>query len=245
LKKLSDAKIQNLIRAEILYLKISSNLANFSNIFNKNRKNVLYQVFYILKTRANIASKFINSNGSDTFRKKYETKYKKEKDNAINKNNNNIKKLEKDIKDIEKNIKMLTIKETELKAEINNYFKKEKQLNDKIRTIENSNNTMKKSMQSSNISSLGTSSKYETEISSLENTIEANRQLKEGKEEIIKIFMNQVHDLLNEYQVYIDNMNNIDKSKKNNTNENNTMNIELNDYTNKQNSNLNERMEIS
>ena len=245
LKKLSDAKIQNLIKAEILCLKISSNLANFSNIFKKKRKNVLYQVFYILKARANIANKFINSNGSDTFRKKYETKYKKEKDNAINKNNNNIKKLEKDIKDIEKNIKMLTIKETELKAEINNYFKKEKQLNDKIKTIENSNNTMKKSMQSSNISSLGTSSKYETEINSLENTLEANRQLKEGKEEIIKIFMNQVNDLLNEYQVYIDNMNNIDKSKNSNTNDNNTMNIELNDYTNKQNSNLKERMEKS
>ena len=229
LKQLSNKKIQKIIKAEILYFKISSNLTIISNIFKKNRINALYQVFCILKTKLNISNKNINNNGSDTFRKKYETKYKKEKDNTINKNNNSIKKLEKDIKDIEKNIKMLTIKETELKAEINNYFKKEKQLNEKIKTIENSNNTMKKPMHTSNISSIRTSSQFESEISSLENTIETNKQLKEGKEEIIKIFMNQVNDLLNEYQVYIDNMNNmnnIDKCKNNNTNNDNKMIIE-------------------
>ena len=245
LKKISSFKTKNLIKAEVLYIQISSNLSRISNIFKKNRINVLYQAFYTLKTKIFLDNKCKNNNGNDTFRNKYETKYKKEKDNAINENNNSIKKLEKDIKDIEKNIKILTIKETELKEEINNYSKKEKQLNDKIKTIENSNNTMKRSMQASNISSIHNSSKYDPEISSLENTIETNKQLKEGKEEIIKIFMNQVNDLLNEYQVYIDNINNIDKCKINNIGNNNNMNIELNENYHNLNLNNKGKMEIT
>ena len=234
-KKLSTTKFNNLIKAEILYLKISSSLNRISKIFKMNRINILYNVFYILKTNFYIFYKNKNNNNNDTFINKYAIKYKKEKDNKINENNNSIKKLEKDIKDIEKNIKILTIKENELKTEINNCFIKEKQLNDKIKTIENSTNTLRKSLQSNNISSIGSNSKYDSEIYTLENTIETNKQIKEGKEEIIKMFMKQVDDLLDEYQVYIDNINNINNEKNNNNIENNNMNIELNDNSNQKN----------
>ena len=104
LKSISNSKINNLVEAEILYLKISSNLNLISSIFKKNRINILYQTFHTLKTKLY----FVNNKGNinnNTFRNKYETKYKKEKNDAINENNNKIKKLEKDIKDIEKNIK--------------------------------------------------------------------------------------------------------------------------------------------
>ena len=234
-KQLSTIKLNNLIKAEILYLKISSTLSRISKIFKTNRINILYNVFFILKTKFCLLNNNKNNNDNDTFRSRFEIKYKKEKNNTINENNNSIKKLEKDIKDIENNIKMLTIKENELKTEINNCFLKEKQLNDKIKTIENSTNTVKKSLQSCNISPISSNSKYDSEIHSLETTIETNKQLKEGKEEIIKMFMKQVNDLINEYQVYIDNINNINNRNngKNNINsENNLMNIELNENIN-------------
>lgn len=236
LKNISNSKINNLVEAEILYLKISSNLNLISSIFKKNRINILYQTFHTLKTKLY----FVNNKGNvnnNTFRNKYETKYKKEKNDAINENNNSIKKLEKDIKDIEKNIKILTKKEFELKTEINNCYKKEKQLNDKIKNFENSNNNMKKSIDmkkqhSSNISSIPSNYKYDSDIYTLESTIESNKQLKEGKEEIIKVFMKKVNDLLTEYQIYIDSLNSIENGTNNDNNGNNYMNIEFNDNSN-------------
>ena len=231
-KQSSIIKLNNLIKAEIVYLKISSTLKRISKIFKVNRINMLYNVFFILKTQFYLLNNNKNNIDNDSFRNRFETKYKKEKDNTINENNNSIKKLEKDIKDIENNIKKLTIKENELKTEINNCFLKEKQLNDKIKTIENSTNTVKKTLQSCNISSIATNSKYDSEIHSLESTIETNKQLKEGKEEIIKMFMKQVNDLINEYQVYIDNIINRNTGKNNIKSENNLMNIELNDNNN-------------
>ena len=45
LKKISSNKINNLIKAEILFLKISGNLGRISKIFSKNRKNIIKNVF--------------------------------------------------------------------------------------------------------------------------------------------------------------------------------------------------------
>ena len=207
LKKISSNKINNLINAEILYLQISENLLRFSKIFQKKRKNILFQVFYSMKTKLYV-------NGNENFIHKYDEKHKKEKDKIIKENNNNIIQLKNDIKDIENKIENLTNKENKLIFEINNILKKEKQLNHKINNIENSNNTLKKTIKISNISSINPISKYDSDINSLENTLERNKQLREGKEEIIKAFMEQVNGLINEYQEYIDNINKIDNGIK-------------------------------
>ena len=209
-KKISDKKIKNLLNSEILFLKLNSSINMLFNIIERNRANKLYQAFCIMKNKYSI---------NDKSKSQYESKYKKEKDKLLNEKNNTLKSLEKEIKDIEKNIISLNKRENENTIEINNLTKKEKQLKDQIKSLENSNSNnmkksedMKKPQQSSNISSINNNSKYDSEIISLESTIETSKQLKEGKEEIIKNFINKMNELLNEYQVYIDMLNNNDRN---------------------------------
>ena len=117
-----------------------------------------------------------------------------------------MKNLEKEIKDLESKIKKMNLKDNELLLELNTLNKKEKQLNEKIKNLENAkiNNINIMKQQSSNISSIHNNSKYDSDIVSLESTIETNKQLKEGKEEIIKKFIFKMNNLLDEYKVYID-----------------------------------------
>ena len=89
LKEISSNKINNLIKAEILFLKISGNLGRIAKIFSKNRKNIIYQVFNLLKSKAYI-SKNNFKNSHDSFKNNYELKYRNEKVKAINENNNTI-----------------------------------------------------------------------------------------------------------------------------------------------------------
>ena len=117
--------------------------------------------------------------------------------------------MEKDIEKIEKNIELLADKERKLNNEINTFFKKEKLLTDKIKTIENSTYSIKKSIPSSDLSSINLNQKFDTEISSLEANIKNSEQLKKDKKDVIKNFMEQVNNILDEYQVYINNINNI------------------------------------
>ena len=225
LKKTANKKLKYLIQSEVLFLRMSSSIQMLSNIFKKNRANKLYQVFNILlmKNKNNIR---------DKFRLQYENKYKKEKEKLVNEKNNTLKNLDAEIKDIEKKIISLNKKENEAKIEINNLTKKEKQLKEQIKQLENSiSNAMRKSVdltkqQSSNISSINNNSKYDSDIISLESTIETSKQLKEGKEEIIKKFIYKMNELLNEYQVYID--------KLNENVRNNNINMEINDNSNQQ-----------
>ena len=225
LKKTANKKLKFLINSEVLFLQMSSSIQMLSNIFKKNRANKLYQVFNILlmKNKNNIR---------DKFRLQYENKYKKEKEKLVNEKNNTLKNLDAEIKDIEKKIISLNKKENEAKIEINNLTKKEKQLKEQIKQLENSiSNAMRKSVdltkqQSSNISSINNNSKYDSDIISLESTIETSKQLKEGKEEIIKKFIYKMNELLNEYQVYIDKLNENDR--------NNNINMEINDNSNHQ-----------
>ena len=221
LKKMANKKLKHLIHSEVLFLKMTSSIQMLSNIFKKNRANKLYQVFYILSMKN-------KNNISDKFRLQYENKYKKEKERLVSEKNNTLKNMDNEIKDLEKRIISLNKKENEAKIEINNLTKKEKQLKEQIKALENSinNNALRKSMdltkqQSSNISSINNNSKYDSDIISLESTIETSKQLKEGKEEIIKNFIYKMNELLNEYQVYID--------KLNDNVRNNNINMEIND----------------
>ena len=230
LKIISSIKINNLIKCETLYLKFSSNLNRFLNIFQKRRKNILFQVFYSLKTKLCVKNNILITNNDNlNFIHRHQEKYKKEKDKMINDNNNNIKQLQNDIKNIENKIDNLTNKENKLMTEINGILKKEKQLSYKINNIENSNNTSKKSTQIGKISSITPISIYDSDIHSLENTIEANKQLRKGKEEIIKLFMEQVNGLIIEYQECIGNINKNDKGIKNNNIDKNRKTIDLNE----------------
>ena len=226
LKKMANKKLKHLIHSEVLFLKMTSSIQMLSNIFKKNRANKLYQVFYILSMKN-------KNNISDKFRLQYENKYKKEKERLVSEKNNTLKNMDNEIKDLEKRIISLNKKENEAKIEINNLTKKEKQLKEQIKALENSinNNALRKSMdltkqQSSNISSINNNSKYDSDIISLESTIETSKQLKEGKEEIIKNFIYKMNELLNEYQVYID--------KLNDNVRNNNINMEINDNSNHQ-----------
>jgi hypothetical protein len=204
IKEVSNIKLRNLINAEILYIEISSKLKRIVQIFKRNRINILYQVFNILKTKIYIA--------------------KNNCDNDHDKNS--IEKLEKEIKDGEKKIIILTKQEKKLRDEINCCYKKKKQMKDTIKIIEN--NAVKAAIE---IIKKQNNSKYDSNLYSVERTIEANKQTKNGKEEVDKLFMKNINKFLNEYQVYINNLYGIE-SDMNNNNANNTNNININNNIN-------------
>ena len=210
LKKYSHKKIMLLIKSEILYIKISSSIEIISKIFRKKRANVLYHTLYTL----NGGNKIHNH----IFKIKYEIKFKNEKDNIINENTIKLKKLEKEVNEMENNIKILNLRDSELKIKITNLSKKEKQLNDTIKQFENS-----KSIISNNRNSINNNSIYESDIISLESTIVNNKQQNEEKQKIINNFIFKVNELLNEYQEYIDLLNN-NKSVTNNMDSNDNSN---------------------
>ena len=216
LKNYSHKKIILLIKSEILYIKISSSIETISNIFRKKRANVLYQTLYILNGG--------NKINNHIFKIKYEIKFKNEKDNIINESTIKLKKLEKEVNEMENNIKILNLKDSELKIKITNLSKKEKQLNDTIKQIENSKSIISNS---NNRNSINNNSMYESDIISLESTIVNNKQQNEEKQKIINNFIFKVNALLNEYQEYIDLLNN-NKSTTNN------MNLNDNSNSNKQ-----------
>ena len=216
LKNYSHKKIILLIKSEILYIKISSSIEIISNIFRKKRANVLYQTLYILNGG--------NKINNHIFKIKYEIKFKNEKDNIINESTIKLKKLEKEVNEMENNIKILNLKDSELKIKITNLSKKEKQLNDTIKQIENSKSIISNS---NNRNSINNNSMYESDIISLESTIVNNKQQNEEKQKIINNFIFKVNALLNEYQEYIDLLNN-NKSTTNN------MNLNDNSNSNKQ-----------
>jgi hypothetical protein len=204
IKEVSNIKLRNLINAEILYIEISSKLKRIVQIFKRNRINILYQVFNILKTKIYIA--------------------KNNCDNDHDKNS--IEKLEKEIKDGEKKIIILTKQEKKLRDEINCCYKKKKQMKDTIKIIEN--NAVKAAIE---IIKKQNNSKYDSNLYSVERTIEANKQTKNGKIEVDKLFMKNINKFLNEYQVYINNLYGIE-SDMNNNNANNTNNININNNIN-------------
>ena len=70
--------------------------------------------------------------------------------------------------------------------------------------------------------------KYDSDIYSMESTIEPNKQSKNGKEEVFKIFMENINNFLNEYQVYVNNLYGIESDINNNNNNTNTNNINNN-----------------
>ena len=216
LKNYSHKKTILLIKSEILYIKISSSIEIISNIFRKKRANVLYQTLYILNGG--------NKINNHIFKIKYEIKFKNEKDNIINESTIKLKKLEKEVNEMENNIKILNLKDSELKIKITNLSKKEKQLNDTIKQIENSKSIISNS---NNRNSINNNSMYESDIISLESTIVNNKQQNEEKQKIINNFIFKVNALLNEYQEYIDLLNN-NKSTTNN------MNLNDNSNSNKQ-----------
>ena len=233
LKKLNKNKINNIIKAQTLYLKISSSLELFSKLFRNRRINVLYQVFQIIK-RKYLFFQGIKENKNNNFRAKFELNYKKEKNNLINKSTDSLKSLEKEIQILKKNINQLSLKESKLKKELNNYLQVEKQLNEKIKTIETLNYSVKKSIQSNNSSSNRSTSKFDSETLSLENAIGANKLVKKEKQEIINAFIKKVNNLLNEYQTYIDNLKPLEFSATNSNSNINNINMELTPRSNLQ-----------
>ena len=203
IKEVSCIKLRNLIHAEILYIEISSKLKRIVQIFKRNRINTLYRVFNILKSK-----KYIAKNKCDNDHDK-----------------NSIEKLKKEIKEGEKNIIILTKKEKKLRDEIKCYYKKKKQMNDTIKIIEN--NAVKAAIEiikkQNNSKNNFEANKYDSDIYSMESTIEPNKQSKDGKEEVFKIFMENINNFLNEYQVYVNNLYG-NESDMNNTNTNNINN---------------------
>ena len=222
IKEVSNIKFRNLINAEIIYIEISSKLKRVSQIFKRNRINKLYQAFNILKTKIFIAN---NEYDSD-------------------KDRNSIKKLQKEIKDGEKNIILLTQKEKKLREEINCYYNRKKKMNDTFKVIEN--NAMKAAIdiirKHNNSKNSFEKNKNDSELYSMENSIESSKQSKIGKEDVFKLFMENINNLLNEYQVYVNNLDGIESDLNNNTinindnnNINSNMNIELDDIINNNN----------
>ena len=227
LKKHSNKKIILLIKSEILYIKISSSIEIISKIFRKKRANILYQTLYTLNSG--------NKINNHIFKIKYEIKFKNEKDNIINESTIKLKKIEKEINEMENNIKILNLKDSELKIKITNLSKKEKQLNDTIKQFETSKSIISNS---NNRNSINNNSIYESDIISLESTIVNNKQQNEEKQKIINNFIFNVNALLNEYQEYIDLLNN-NKSTTNNMNSNDNSN------SNKQSLSLKDKDESS
>jgi chromosome segregation ATPase len=131
---------------------------------------------------------------------------------------NSIEKLEKEIKDGEEKIIILTKKEKKLRDEINCYYKKKRQMNDTIKLIEN--NAVKAAIEiikkQNNLKNSFETNKYDSDIYSMESTIEPNKQTKNGKEEFIKLFMENINNFLNKYQVYVNNLYGIESDMNNN-----------------------------
>ena len=215
MKNIYKNKINTLLKAHILYIKISSSLELIIKIFSQQRKNILYLAFHKIKGKYDY---YLNmkENTKSNFRIKFEKEYKQKRNDIISRNNNDIKTLQNDIQNLKDNINELNMKESQLKVEINSYLQKERQLKEKIKSIETVNNSLKKSIQSSDSSSIKTISKYDNEILSLENALNLSKNMKEKKQKLINKFILNVNNLLNEYQVYIDNLKNM------NTNETNT-----------------------
>lgn len=212
MKTIYKNKINLLLKVKILYMKISSSLEIFIKIFNQHQKYLLYKAFYKLKRKYNYRK--------NNFSEEFEQEYKQKRKDIISKNNNDIKSLQEEIKDIKENINQMTMKESEIKEEINNYLKQEKNLHEKIKCIETLNNSMKKSIQSSDSNSIKTISKYDIEILSLESALNLGKNLKEKKQKLINKFILNVNSLLNEYQVYIDNLKGINTCNTNKSNNN-------------------------
>ena len=233
LKNIYKNKMNKIIKAQVLYLKISSNLNLISKIFRSHRINVLFQAFQKIK-RKYLFLEGMKENKNNNFRAKFELNYKKEKNNLINKSTDSLKSLEKEIQILKKNINQLSLKESKLKKELNNYLQVEKQLNEKIKTIETLNYSVKKSIQSNNSSSNRSISKFDNEMLSLENAIEANKLVKQEKQEIINAFIKKVNNLLNEYQTYIDNLKPLEFSATNSNSNINNINMELTPRSNLQ-----------
>ena len=221
MKKIYKNKINTLLKIQILYMRISSSLKLFIKIFNTNRINNLFFAFIKLKGKYNYYLD-MKENVKNNFRTKFEFKYKQQKNNIISQNNNDINSLQNDILNLNENIKELNMKESQLKIEIKNYLKKENILKEKIKSIESINNSIKNSIQSSNSSSIKNISKYDNEILSLENALNVSKNVKEEKQKLINKFIFNMNSLLNEYQVYIDNLKSINTSETNT----NKMNIE-------------------
>ena len=224
--------MNKIIKAQVLYLKISSNLNLISKIFRSHRINVLFQAFQKIK-RKYLFLEGMKENKNNNFRAKFESNYKKEKNNIINKSTENLNSLKKEIQIMKKNINQLTLKESKLKQELNDCLRVEKQLNEKIKILESLNFTVKKSIQTNNSSSNRSISKNDNEMVSLENAIEVNKLVKKEKQEIINAFMKKVNNLLSEYQTYIDNLKTLEFSGTN-TNTNNNMNMEITPRSNLQ-----------
>ena len=241
MKRIYKNKLNNIIKSQILYLRISSSLDSISKIFRIHRMNILYQIFNNIKSKY-VLYQDMKGNNINNFKAKFESNYTKEKNNLINENNNSINSLKKDIQILKKSINQLTMRESELKSEIYNYLQEEKQLNEKIKNIETLNNSLKKSIQSSNSNSIKSISKNENDILSLESALKINKQLKEEKKEIINLFMQKVNNLLNEYQIYIDNLKTLDLSR---ANTNNIMNNEFSSSSNLQSIKHKDTMENS
>ena len=217
MKNIYKNKLNTLLKVQILCLRISSSLKLFIKIFNAHRINNLFFAFIKLKGKYNYYLD-IKENAKNNFRAKYEIKYKQQKNKIISQNNNDINSLQNDILNLKENINELSMKESQLKLEINNYLQKENLLKEKIKSIESLNNSIKKSNQSSNLSSIKTISKYDNEILSLENALNLSKNLKEEKQKLINKFISNVNNLLNEYQVYIDNLKSINTSETNTNN---------------------------
>ena len=232
LKNIYKNKMNKIIKAQVLYLKISSNLNLISKIFRSHRINVLFQAFQKIK-RKYLFLEGMKENKNNNFRAKFELNYKKEKNNIINKSTENLNSLKKEIQIMKKNINQLTLKESKLKQELNDCLRVEKQLNEKIKILESLNFTVKKSIQTNNSSSNRSISKNDNEMVSLENAIEVNKLVKKEKQEIINAFMKKVNNLLSEYQTYIDNLKTLEFSGTN-TNTNNNMNMEITPRSNLQ-----------
>ena len=111
-------------------------------------------------------------------------------------------------------------------------------MNDTIKIIEN--NAVKAAIEiikkQNNSKNNFEANKYDSDIYSMESTIEPNKQSKDGKEEVFKIFMENINNFLNEYQVYVNNLygnesdmnNNNTNNINNNNNISNNMNIDMN-----------------
>ena len=185
--KLLRNKIKKKIKAIIFYFQIEANFRRITEIFKRNRQNLLYYSFYTLKENIYLLDNIYNNVYGKKIRDRYEIKYKSQKGEVINENNSI--KLENQIKDIQVNLNILDMKEKNLKDEINKFYQKEILFHEKTHIIEN----------------LST----QKEINFLElETINNKAQLKKGKNGMIDIFEENFDNLLSEYQIYLNKIKN-------------------------------------
>lgn len=192
IKKLSDDKLYNLIKAEIYFLQLSVLLKSLLRLYRRLKKKRLNIYFgrwkYNYSSHKKIAS----------LKQQIEISLEKQNLEEINKLHQKLADIEKESASLNKNLTNLRTFEGELLKTIKNFEEKETNLLDKIKTLETKNT---KNQEILNTKLQKTSSSYEyvaleSKIKLLESQIASMEEENRDRNATINAFLKEMNEML-------------------------------------------------